>query len=244
MASKNTKITLPPRNKRTRRKSVAQLPPPQYMEVDEDTLSSAPLTLGPPPPLTRELTASVMPSPLGHHPIGPIELKVSSSDDEKSPSSDMKTPPPEGFPGLAKWMEIDYARLILLSPGTWVSYTRDSTFIPAGDYAELKEQATKSGRALASLISEYWAKNPPKRKKTVCKVVGYDNEKKALRVESLPMTGQRASTAFPNQTHSWDIPPNWSNAPKYYIVDPAKKAKRKRRVSISDPESSSAFTPM
>lgn len=225
MQASNTKITLPARPKRQRRKSVVAQP------ADEETFSTL---LGPPPQLTREITMaaedlraptpmralSEVPSPLGHQPL----------------QCNLKPDPPEGFPGLAKWKEVKWQDLTSQPHGTWISYTRHSGYIPHADFAELKTEAKEQGVKLEALVEKYHVDNPPKRKKTVCKLIGYDPLAKSLRVESLPLSGQRASTSFPNQQHSWEIPELWTGDPKYYLVDPEKKRKRARRVSVSVPE--------
>ena len=138
----------------------------------------------------------------------------------------------EGFSTLAKWTEHKFSDVVKMAPGTWLSYTRDASFLPKEQYEALQQQAIEQKLSLQELIDA----TPKKRKKTVCKIIGYDDETERLRVESIPLTGQRASQVFPNRTHSWDIPAHWRGNPRFYIISPeydpktAKRPSRKRSV--------------
>ena len=115
--------------------------------------------------------------------------------------------------------------------GTWISYTRDpSNFVARDVYLAAQEQAEGEGKSVEDVLREAReakGQGGPKRKKTVCKLVGYDSEQKSLRVESIPITGVRASAVFPNQTHSWDIPEVWRGNPIFYVIRPEHDPKNK-----------------
>ena len=134
----------------------------------------------------------------------------------------------EGFATLAKWDERTFEQVCVLPNGTWVTYTRDSLYLPQKQYDQAREEAKNSGRDLAEVVEAY-RKKLPNRKKTTCKVVGFDAEKDSMRVESIPLSGARASAVFPNQTHSWDIKRGWVGAPKFYVINPEHHPENKKK---------------
>ena len=152
----------------------------------------------------------------------PHEQAHIEEQEKKLEDTNKENDPPEGFKGLAKWSEIKWNEVARLTPGTWVSYTRTPTFCPPQTYQEIKAQydANPDGKTLQAMIDAAWH---PRRKKTVCKTVGYDDQAKLIRVESIPLTGKRASEVFPNQTHSWDIPEVWKGDPRFYVIKKDKK---------------------
>ena len=155
--------------------------------------------LGQPPALVRETTNAPSPS-LAH----------------------------EGFPALTRWNEHPFEDVAAAAPGTWVSYTRDpSTYVPRDVFDQALETARGEGVDVQVVLKRD-RKSKAKRKKTLCKVIAYDEEKQIIRVESIPVTGPRASSVFPNQSHSWDIPRTWKGNPKYYLMKPEHDPKNKK----------------
>ena len=237
------------RNKSKKKNKKKRGPPTSTPAPPMDLLPLLPLTLSTPlgrPPLVREVTsfteseldflkpALSIPSPLKRAktmlPDDSDSASSSSSDSDSDGDSDteMIDDCDKMFSVLARWDEKSWQDARCAAPGTWLTYTRQPMFLPKAQYEEAKKRAQAEAKPLDEIVEAMKSKLPA-RKKTVCRIVGWDDEKERLRVESIPLTGERASTVFPNQTHSWDIPTGWAGKPRFYIVKPEHHPDNKKK---------------
>ena len=206
--------------------------PHEPMDFSSDFSSLPPLTLslGAPPKLTREVTN--MDSPLKK----PRPSHPPAYDDATHPISFATHPlasETKLFSALNRWNEITWDQAATCPPETWLTYTREvSTYIAPKEYDAACAEAEAKGVDVDVIIAKIKEDRKSKRKKTTCKIVGHEVGSRTIRVCSIPLSGTRASTVFPAKSLSWDIPLDWSGAPRYYIIKPehhpATKAAKKK----------------